>query len=91
MIQKIDRINDFGIFKNFVWNSVPDIEDFKQKNIFYGWNYSGKTTLSRLFSTLRERTLHPDYKNASFRISYDTGSVDEATLSTFPYQVDVFN
>jgi wobble nucleotide-excising tRNase len=91
MITKIDKIVDFGNFKNFDWNIIPEIEDFKEKNIFYGWNYSGKTTLSRLFSSLRDRAIHPDYKNANFRISFDLGIVDNTTLSTFPYQVEVFN
>lgn len=91
MIQKIDKINHFGIFNNFVWNSIPDIEDFKEKNILYGWNYSGKTTLSRLFSSLKNKSLHPDYSNASFRILYDTGIVDETNLASFPYPIEVFN
>lgn len=91
MIKKIDKITDFGIFKNFNWNAVTDIDEFKEKNIFYGWNYSGKTTLSRIFSSLRDKALHPDYTNASFRISLDTGLVDSTTLSTFPYSVEVFN
>jgi wobble nucleotide-excising tRNase len=91
MINKIDRIIDFGIFKNFVWNNVQDIEDFKEKNIFYGWNYSGKTTLSRLFNSLKNKSLHQDYANASFRISFNTGITDETNLSSFPYPVEVFN
>lgn len=91
MIKRIDFIRDFGIFKNFIWNNVPDLEEFKEKNIFYGWNYSGKTTLSRLFSSLRDKEIHGHYKNANFKISTDTGQVDSSSLTTFPDKVLVFN
>ena len=91
MIKRIDFIKDFGIFKNFVWNSVPDLEEFKEKNIFYGWNYSGKTTLSRLFSSLRDKEIHQHYKDASFKITSDSGQVDNNSIASFPYKVLVFN
>ena len=91
MINRIEFIRNFGIFKNFDWKGIQDIEDFKDKNIFYGWNYSGKTTLSRLFSSLRDKSLHPDYNNASFKISIDNGFIDNNSLASFPYQVEVFN
>lgn len=91
MINRIDFIKDFGIFKNFSWNSVPDIESFKEKNIIYGWNYSGKTTLSRLFSSLRDKVIHKNYKKATFKITTDVGQFDTSTLATFPYEIEVFN
>lgn len=91
MIKRIDFIRDFGIFKNFIWNNAPDLEEFKDKNIFYGWNYSGKTTLSRLFSSLRDKIIHQHYKNASFKITTDVGQTDNNNMSAFPYKVLVFN
>ncbi len=91
MITKIDYIKDYGIFNDYKWSDSVDIPDFKEKNIIYGWNYSGKTTLSRLFSSLRDKSNHPDFENASFKISYDTSSVDNNTLENFPYPVEVFN
>jgi wobble nucleotide-excising tRNase len=91
MIKKIDQINSLGIFNNFSWSTISNIEEFREKNIIYAWNYSGKTTLSRLFSSLKERQLHSDFPNASFRIQYDTGYVDASNMDSFPYQVEVFN
>jgi len=44
MIDRINRIKDFGLFEDFKWSS--DILGFRQYNLIYGWNYSGKTMLS---------------------------------------------
>ncbi|EAI8264935.1 hypothetical protein CRM13_09060, partial [Campylobacter coli] len=44
-ILKFDKIN-FGSYENFTWDN--GLEEFKTINIFYGRNYSGKTTLSRI-------------------------------------------
>ncbi|MBU9415471.1 AAA family ATPase [Burkholderia multivorans] len=66
--------------------------DFADKNIIYGWNYSGKTTLSRLFHALELRQSPVDYPDAQFIFGYDGGnSVTESTLGTFPKTVAVFN
>lgn len=91
MINKIESIIDFGIFKNFNWNSDPNIIEFKNKNILYGWNYSGKTTFSRIFSSLREKEIFNDFNNGNFKIVTDCGSFDKSNLSSFPYKVLVFN
>lgn len=88
MIRKIDYIRDFGIFQDFNW---VDIDDFKEKNIFYGWNYSGKTTLSRIFSCLRDQLPHESFPAAAFKLTHDLGSVDQSDLGAFPYKVAVYN
>ncbi|MBT4333678.1 MAG: AAA family ATPase, partial [Candidatus Cloacimonetes bacterium] len=49
MITKINKLKNFGIFQNFSWS---DLDNFKKINLIYGWNYSGKTTLSKLFQIL---------------------------------------
>lgn len=66
MITKIESIRNFGIYKNFTWSESPNIRDFNYKNLFYGWNYSGKTTLSRIFSSLRDKTIHESYDTGYF-------------------------
>ena len=92
MISKIDSIIDFGIYKNFDWNSVTHIDVFKDKNIFYGWNYSGKTTLSRIFSSLRDKDLFTDFSTGNFKITtVDNGSFTKENLAMFPFDVLVFN
>ena len=47
---KIKEIKDFGIYKDYKWNEIDELKPFNKKNIIYGWNYSGKTTLSRILS-----------------------------------------
>lgn len=52
-IQKISRIHNHRLFQNFAWpNSLPE---FAKYNLIYGWNGSGKTTISSLFRNLQER------------------------------------
>jgi wobble nucleotide-excising tRNase len=91
MIIHIEQINDFGIYKNFNWSSSPGIKDFSKKNIFYGWNYSGKTTLSRIFSTLREKELQEGFEKSYFKVKTTNGDFDTKNLDEFPFEVLVFN
>ncbi len=64
MITKINKIKGFGIFKNFNGGTLPE---FKTFNLIYGWNYSGKMTLSRVFRYLGKGRLHDDYWCDVFR------------------------
>ncbi len=91
MINKIETINDFGIYKSFNWNSVLSIDDFKYKNIIYGWNYSGKTTFYRIFCSLRDKEISHDFKNGNFKVVTEQGNYDKSNLALFPYKVLVFN
>ncbi|CAN5752146.1 AAA family ATPase [soil metagenome] len=92
MIKKIGYIRDFGIYKNFEWTAVGALKDFSSKNIFYGWNYSGKTTLSRLFSSLKNRKVHDDFvEEGNFKINSESGVFEQDTLDTYLRKVEVFN
>lgn len=62
MISKISRIADFGIFADWTWGS--DLCDFRRFNVLYGWNYSGKTTLSRVFRCFECKSCHEDFQEA---------------------------
>lgn len=86
MITKVNKIKDFGVFKNFNGNSLPD---FKVFNLIYGWNYSGKTTLSRIFRSLEKGKLHDDYLSATFELENATTKYDN-TFSVKP-NIRVFN
>ena len=89
IIKQINKIRDFGIFKNFDWsNSLPTFNDF---NILYGWNYSGKTTISRIFRCFETGQKHPDYLNATFELEDNEGNrFTEIDLNRIP-DVRVFN
>lgn len=86
MITKINKIKDFGVFKNFNGSSLPE---FKTFNLIYGWNYSGKTTLSRVFRCIEKGKLHEDYSATTFELQNQTEKYDN-TFSLNPI-IRVFN
>ena len=53
-IERISKIKSHRIFRGFVW--PQDLQDFKEKNLFYGWNGTGKSTLSNLFRSIEKKT-----------------------------------
>lgn len=91
MITRIEHIKDFGIYKNFYWINSPNIKDFNYKNLFYGWNYSGKTTMSRIFSSLRDKKTHDSYSKSFFKVNTSIGDFDSTNLQNFPFEILVFN
>ena len=91
MIKRINKIKNFGIFKYFEWDGT--IPNFKKHNLFYGWNYSGKTTISRLFRCFELGKRHSDYENAEFELEDDQSpnkKYNEGDLSALP-NIRVFN
>lgn len=86
-----------AVFKNFDWDkTVRDkgnkILEFKKLNIFYGRNYSGKTTLSRIVRTLETHSISDKYEGASFEIDIEgNGIVSHENLTTHTQTVRVFN
>lgn len=91
MITKIKEIQQFGIYQNFQWDSNPDLKSFNKKNIIYGWNYSGKTTLSRIFSSIEQKAIHPKYQSSKFKIIIDGNEFNETTLNLITTNIRVFN
>jgi len=54
LIRCISRLRNCGIFRNFDWpHDLPELGRF---NLVYGWNGTGKTTLSRVLRHLEKRT-----------------------------------
>ena len=89
MIKKISHIN-LAVFRNFVWKE----EFFNKINIIYGRNYSGKTTLSRIFRAMETGNLSDKYEKPSFTVSFEGGT--EVTQDTYGEQnhektIRVFN
>src|SRR5436190_9150158 len=88
-VKQIKKIRDFGIFKKFDWNvETPDFTSF---NLAYGWNYCGKTTLSRIFRCFELGSKHIDYESAKFEIEDLDGK--KYTELSFPTKlpIRVFN
>lgn len=89
MIKGIRRIKGLGVFDDFTPGA--DTSDFGSKNLIYGWNYSGKTTLSRLVSLLERKSLPPDLPAFTFSIDTEHGVLTEANYAASPIVARVFN
>ncbi|EMU7719117.1 AAA family ATPase [Campylobacter jejuni] len=70
-ILNFDEIN-FGSYKNFKWGN--NLEEFKTINIFYGRNYSGKTTLSRIARSFELKKHNEDFLDGNFKIKLEDGN-----------------
>jgi wobble nucleotide-excising tRNase len=73
MIRRIQHIKAFGVFADFQW--PPGLPEFKQFNLIYGWNYSGKTTLSRAFRCFEQKLPHVDFAGAQVQLKAEDGTV----------------
>jgi len=91
MIKRINKIKNLGVFVDYVRSS--DLQDFREKNILYGWNYTGKTSLSRLFSYLnKDYVIDDDYPNVEFEIELTDGTkITQQNKNDNPLSVKVFN
>jgi len=54
-ISRISNLRSCGIFRDFAWPT--GLHDFGRYNLIYGWNGTGKTTLSRILRCLEKRTV----------------------------------
>jgi wobble nucleotide-excising tRNase len=69
-----------------------NIAEFKNLNVLYGRNYSGKTTLSRIFRALETGTISDKYISPEFQLSFDGGRIaTQRSLSNHGQIVRVFN
>lgn len=88
MIVKINRLINFGNYRQFQWGSTTN---FAKYNLIYGWNYSGKTTLSRLFQVLAMPTELTQWQGCQFEIELQDGAkLTHANLAN-PQRIKVFN
>lgn len=97
MITKFKSIANLAVFQNFNWDTnILDADNriitFKPINIFYGRNYSGKTTLSRIVRALETGNISDKYENPQFEVTIQ--NVADATpnnLTTHGKKIRVFN
>lgn len=89
MIEKIRRIRLFGSFVDFDWPT--ELRDFKRFNVFYGWNYSGKTMFSRIFRCFENKALHPDFLTAEAQLVGTDKTVYSLAAPDTSLEFRVFN
>lgn len=95
MFSQVD-IGSFGSFTDLTWKkSLKDagntVQNFKKLNILYGRNYSGKTTLSRIFRALETGRIPLNYVGSTFTVRGDKGDVAHTGLADHGYDVRVYN
>lgn len=92
MLTQINKLKRFGIYQNYTWSAI---DDFKKKNLVYGWNYSGKTTLSKLFQVLEFKDKNRSFSGCEIEITTNDGiatqTYNQDTINSFPFKVKVFN
>lgn len=85
MFKEIKSLKNFGAYTTFAWPNAADMRAFARFNLFYGWNYSGKTTISRFFDCLRLGKLDEPFLKATFHITREDGtSVNEQNIQPDP-------
>jgi len=89
MIRTIQVIKSFGVFNNFSWPT--GLPEFKQYNLIYGWNYSGKTTLSRAFRCFEQKKPHVDFSGAQVQLRAIDGTVHHLSAPHAAPMLRVFN
>lgn len=97
MFKKIKKIKGMAVYSDFDWDaSVREsngrISEFKGVNIIYGRNYSGKTTLSRIFRSLETGLISDKYTAPRFELELTVGgSIDQSNIPLKLAKVRVFN
>ena len=86
LIKRVSYIKNFGVFKDFNWEKSK-LVDFSQYNFIYGWNYSGKTTLSRVFASIGKAIEN----SGKWQIELDDGNKINENDSSKPIDIAVFN
>jgi len=97
MITKFKTIKNLAVFQNFNWDTTirddgNNVVLFKPINIFYGRNYSGKTTLSRIVRALETGKISDKYENPQFEVGIkDIADSTPSNLTSHGKKIRVFN
>ena len=85
-IKRISKLDDLGLFRQFSWSN--ELPDFERYNLIYGWNGTGKTTLSRL---LRDLELGRSPKEGKAVLRIDNDDIHSENFEQWNGQIRVFN
>ncbi len=85
----------FGSFSGFDWKTAvregQTVSEFRRLNILFGRNYSGKTTLSRVFRSFEVGRLPENYKDPNFKIAFSSHTLTQEDISSHSFDVRVYN
>ncbi|WP_413906380.1 AAA family ATPase [Candidatus Endomicrobiellum trichonymphae] len=90
---KVYKLKNFGSFRDFSSKDIS-LSKFKQANLFYGCNASGKTTLTRVFSCLNNgRFVTLELEGCELEISVNDKAINIKNFSDshIKNKIRVFN
>jgi len=85
-VSRIVRLRHPGVFRDFTW--PQDLPLFSRYNLIYGWNGSGKTTISKVLRALETRTAPA---NGEVTLSINGAEVRGQQFGQATLAVRVFN
>lgn len=68
-VQEISKIENAGLFTKVDWNTN---EPFKNSNLIFGWNGTGKTTLSRIYRSYELSVPSEQIKDSQYSLLVDS-------------------
>jgi wobble nucleotide-excising tRNase len=89
MIERINKIKKFGFFYDY--KQSPTLKNFTRYNLVYGWNASGKSTLSKIFRSIELGKLQEGFPDAEFEIKNDDASIINQHFNGKQPIIRVFN
>ena len=95
-VKKINTIKNLAVFKDFKWDDCVKDKDgkiqlFQDINIIYGRNYSGKTTLSRIFRAFETGKISDKYLCPEFQLEIKGSGIINQTQISNKQDFRVFN
>lgn len=88
MIININHLTGFGNYRQFQWGGTTN---FTKYNLIYGWNYSGKTTLSRLFQLIAKPAELTQWQGCQFEVELQGGAKLTHVNLANSLRIKVFN
>jgi len=85
LIRCISRLRNCGIFRTFDWPT--DLPEFGRFNLIYGWNGTGKTTLSRVLRHLEKQTI----PEGEVKLKMSNGEFEGKQFPDLNLPIRVFN
>lgn len=71
ILKRINKLKNVGIFQDFEWPNPKSFQNLKKYNVIYGWNGTGKSTLTSLLQLLDEKSSLPTrLRDSEFEILF---------------------
>ncbi len=85
-IDRIAQLRDCGVFRDFAW--PRDLPDMARFNLIYGWNGTGKTTISRILRNLEHQETPA---SGDIRIQLNNEAIEGSEFPESSTPIRVFN